>query len=66
VTATDRERVTSAAIDAEQLRARVRSIVEEPNTPSLNVHEWLIGRIAALEDEQRTRWQKILDLVRGR
>jgi hypothetical protein len=32
----------------------------------MNVHEWLIGRIAALEDEQRTRWQKIVDLVKGR
>jgi predicted component of type VI protein secretion system len=50
----------------EHLRAKIRSITEEPNIPSLNVHEWLIGRIAALEDEQRTRWQKILDIVRGR
>jgi hypothetical protein len=52
--------------EAEQLRAKVRSIVDQPNIPSMNVHEWLIGRIAALEDEQRSRWQKILDLVRGR
>jgi pSer/pThr/pTyr-binding forkhead associated (FHA) protein len=50
----------------DQIRAKVRSIMDQPSNPSLNVHEWLIGRLAALEDEQRTRWQKILDLVRGR
>jgi hypothetical protein len=36
-----------------------------PNN-NINVHEWLIGRLAAIEDDQRTRWCKILDLVRGR
>jgi len=52
--------------DHDQLRDKARSLVDQPPNPSLNVHEWLIGRLAALEDEQRTRWQKILDLVRGR
>jgi hypothetical protein len=50
----------------EALREKFRSTVDQPNIPSMNVHEWLIGRIAALEDEQRTRWQKIVDLVKGR
>jgi pSer/pThr/pTyr-binding forkhead associated (FHA) protein len=50
----------------EPRRERQRSPVDEPNNPSLNVHEWMIGRLAAIEAEQRTRWQKILDLVRGR
>jgi hypothetical protein len=44
----------------------VRLIVDQPGIPGEDVHEWLIGRIAAIEDEQRTRWQKILDMVRGR
>jgi pSer/pThr/pTyr-binding forkhead associated (FHA) protein len=66
VASTVREPLASAVSEAEQLRAKVRSIVDQPNIPSMNVHEWLIGRIAALEDEQRSRWQKILDLVRGR
>jgi pSer/pThr/pTyr-binding forkhead associated (FHA) protein len=61
-----RETLSPEEDGAEELRARLRSIVDQPNIPSMNVHEWLIGRIAALEDEQRTRWQKILDLVRGK
>jgi hypothetical protein len=60
-----RESDPSAAKDVEQLREKVHS-VDQPNNPSLNVHEWLIGRLTALEDEQRSRWQKILDLLRGR
>jgi hypothetical protein len=47
-------------------RERLRAPIDGPNTPSINVHEWMIGRLAALEAEQRSRWQKILDLVRGR
>jgi hypothetical protein len=47
-------------------RERLRSPIDEPNNLSVNVHEWMIGRLAALEAEQRSRWQKILDLVRGR
>jgi pSer/pThr/pTyr-binding forkhead associated (FHA) protein len=66
VAAMVREPHSPAEDDTEDLRAKVRSIVDQPNNTSLNVHEWLIGRIAALEDEQRSRWQKILDLVRGR
>jgi pSer/pThr/pTyr-binding forkhead associated (FHA) protein len=66
VAAMVREPQSPAEDGTEDLRAKVRSIVDHPNNTSLNVHEWLIGRIAALEDEQRTRWQKILDLVRGR
>jgi hypothetical protein len=66
VAATVRETLRPEEDGPEQLRERMRSIVDQPNIPSMNVHEWLIGRIAALEDEQRTRWQKILDLVRGR
>jgi pSer/pThr/pTyr-binding forkhead associated (FHA) protein len=50
----------------EPRREKLHSLVNEPNNPSANVHEWMIGRLAALEAEQRTRWQKILDLVRGR
>ena len=41
-------------------------LVDQPDDLSMNVHEWMIGRLAALEDERRTRWQKILDLIRGR
>jgi pSer/pThr/pTyr-binding forkhead associated (FHA) protein len=29
-----------------------------------DVHSWLTGRIAVIQDEQQTRWQKILDFVR--
>jgi hypothetical protein len=50
----------------EQLREKMRAIVDQPGMPGEDVHEWLIDRIAAMEDEQRTRWQKILDTVRGR
>lgn len=59
-------RPSVAADGTEALREKFRSTVDQPNIPSMNVHEWLIGRIAALEDEQRTRWQKIVDLVKGR
>jgi pSer/pThr/pTyr-binding forkhead associated (FHA) protein len=57
---------SAAENGADARRERVRSPVDEPNSPSVNVHEWMIGRLAALEAEQRSRWQKILDLVRGR
>lgn len=59
--------VTAAEVEAtEQLRAKMRAMIDQPNGPSPNVHEWLIGRLATLEEEQRTRWQRLLDLVRGR
>ena len=63
-----REPLSSAENEngTEQFRKKVRSIVDQPNMTSMNVHEWLIGRIAALEDEQRTGWQKIVDMVKGR
>jgi hypothetical protein len=61
-----RESCSSEEKGIEQLREKVRSAADQPNNPSLNVHEWLIGRLTALEDEQRGRWQKILDLLRGR
>jgi pSer/pThr/pTyr-binding forkhead associated (FHA) protein len=61
-----REPLAPVENGTEQLREKLRSLVDQPNMPSLNVHEWLIGRIAALEDEQRSRWQKIVDLVKGR
>jgi pSer/pThr/pTyr-binding forkhead associated (FHA) protein len=48
------------------LREKLRSLVDDPNGQSKNVHEWMIGRLAALEAEQRSRWQKILDMVRGK
>src|SRR5262249_23722409 len=57
---------TSGANDSEPLREKLRSLVDDPNIQSMNVHEWLIGRLTALEAEQRTRWQKILDMVRGK
>ena len=43
-------------------------LVNNVNRNHINddIHEWLINRIAAIEDQQRTRWQKILDLVRGK
>jgi predicted component of type VI protein secretion system len=50
----------------ERLREKLRSLVDDPSNQSKNVHEWMIGRLAALEAEQRTRWQKILDMVRGK
>jgi hypothetical protein len=56
----------SAASETEPLREKLRSLVDDPNNQSKNVHEWMIGRLAAIEAEQRTRWQKILDLVRGK
>jgi len=52
--------------DTESLQAKLRSTTDQPNIPSSNVHEWLIGRLAAIEDEQRSRWQRILDMLRGR
>jgi len=61
-----RKPLPSAENGTEQFREKMRSIVDQPNMSSMNVHEWLIGRIAALEDEQRTGWQKIVDMVRGR
>jgi pSer/pThr/pTyr-binding forkhead associated (FHA) protein len=61
-----RESRSTAGNGTDPLREKMRSIVDQPNIPGENVHEWLIGRIAAIEDEQRTRWQKILDMVRGR
>jgi pSer/pThr/pTyr-binding forkhead associated (FHA) protein len=66
VAATVRESHSPEEEGPEQLRAKMRSIVVPPNLPTMNVHEWLIGRIAALEDEHRTCWQRILDLVRGK
>jgi hypothetical protein len=59
-------RKSSAENGTEARREKLHSLINEPNNPSVNVHEWMIGRLAALEAEQRTRWQKILDLVRGR
>jgi pSer/pThr/pTyr-binding forkhead associated (FHA) protein len=56
----------SAENGTEPLREKLRSLAEDPNNQSMNVHEWMMGRLAALEDEQRTRWQKILDMVRGK
>ncbi len=56
----------SAENGTEPLREKLRSLADDPNNQSMNVHEWMIGRLAALEDEQRTRWQKILDMVRGK
>jgi hypothetical protein len=56
----------SAENGTEPLREKLRSLVDDPNNQSKNVHEWMIGRLAALEAEQRTRWQKILDMVRGK
>jgi pSer/pThr/pTyr-binding forkhead associated (FHA) protein len=50
----------------EALREKLRSLVDNPDNQSKNVHEWMIGRLAALDAEQRTRWQKILDMVRGK
>jgi hypothetical protein len=50
----------------EPLREKLRALADDPNNQSKNVHEWMIGRLAAIEAEQRTRWQKILDLVRGK
>jgi hypothetical protein len=50
----------------EDVREKIRRNVDQSNTPNFHVHEWLIDRITAIEDEQRTRWQKILDLVRGK
>jgi pSer/pThr/pTyr-binding forkhead associated (FHA) protein len=55
-----------AGNSTDPLREKLRSLVDDPNGQSMNVHEWMIGRLAALEAEQRTRWQKILDVVRGR
>jgi hypothetical protein len=66
VVSMDRQPGSSEEKGMEQLREKARSAVDQPNNPSLNVHEWLIGRLTALEDEQRSRWQKILDLLRGR
>jgi pSer/pThr/pTyr-binding forkhead associated (FHA) protein len=57
---------SSAENGTETRRERLRLPTGEPISPSVNVHEWMIGRLAALEAEQRSRWQKILDLVRGR
>lgn len=57
---------SSGGNDPDPLREKLRSLVDDPNVQSMNVHEWLIGRLTALEAEQRTRWQKILDMVRGK
>jgi pSer/pThr/pTyr-binding forkhead associated (FHA) protein len=57
---------SSGANDPEPLREKLRSLANDPNIQSINVHEWLIGRLTALEAEQRSRWQKILDMVRGK
>jgi hypothetical protein len=51
---------------AEDLREEIRRDVDQSINSFFHVHEWMIKRIAAIEDEQRTRWQKILDLVRGK
>jgi pSer/pThr/pTyr-binding forkhead associated (FHA) protein len=61
-----RETQAAAENATKEIRGKVRSVVDQPGSPNPNVHEWLIGRLAALEDEQRSRWQRILDLVRGR
>ena len=61
-----RPSAASSENGTEPLREKLRSLVDDPNNQSTNVHEWMIGRLAALEAEQRTRWQKILDMVRGK
>ena len=58
--------IAPAENGTDPLREKLRLLADDPNNQSKNVHEWMIGRLAALETEQRTRWQKILDMVRGK
>ena len=59
-----RESHPKKEITTEDLRAKIRTMVEQSDNSGVNAHEWLIDRIAAIEAEQRTRWQRILDLMR--
>jgi hypothetical protein len=49
--------------ETDDLRAKMRSVVDQANGSGVNIHEWLVDRIGVLEGEQRTGWKRILDLV---
>jgi hypothetical protein len=42
-----------------------RSVKPPPSEPAPDIHDWLSERLNAIEQEQQTRIQKIMNLIRG-
>jgi hypothetical protein len=50
----------------ENIREKINPNINNHENIDVHFHEWLVGRLTAIEVEQRSGWRRLLDLVRRR